>query len=539
MFCHYGLARLVKTYLTAVLKIALGLILFCSLAACGGAERATQTQTPGVPQTGTPSSGRATVTAPSATRTTPIPSQTVTSAAGQTRTPSTTLPSPSTTPAPALNVRPEDLEELTITFWHPWQGTQGQVLQGIVNEFNRTNRWNITVEVTAFDGFESLAEAVQAALIKGEMPDLLVGYQDQALHWDQGGRVLVDLTDYVGDPSWGFSEEEQRDFYPSFWEQDVVVTSSDGKPAAPKRIGIPLQRSGLVIFYNQSWAEALGYNNPPDTPEEFRTQACAAANANANDSDPANDGTGGWMLAALPSTTAGQEILLQPSLVLGWIEAFGGQVSRLDGKGYQFNSEEAGEALHFLKGLKDDGCAWITSNPYPGEEFAARHALFYVGSLDELADIQKAFDEADRRDEWTSLAFPGVEGEPVMVAYGPSLLVAQSTPEEQMAAWTLLQWLVYPVNQARWVAANRTLPTRISTLDFLKAEMAGDPHWAEGLGLLPYARPEPAYASWSTVRWMLGDALAQLFSDQFTIDQIPGLLENLDQLASEVFTQVR
>ncbi len=41
------------------------------------------------------------------------------------------------------------------------------------------------------------------------------------------------------------------------------------------------------------------------------------------------------------------------------------------------------------------------------------------------------------------------------------------------------------------------------------------------------------------MRWALDDATAQLFDLQFNVDQIPSLLENLDSVAEEIFSQVR
>jgi ABC-type glycerol-3-phosphate transport system substrate-binding protein len=175
----------------------------------------------------------------------------------------------------------------------------------------------------------------------------------------------------------------------------------------------------------------------------------------------------------------------------------------------------------------------------PLSEFAARHALFIVGSLLDIPAQRQAFDQAGNPDEWTVIPFPSASGEPVVDAYGPSLLVSRSTPAQQLAAWLVVDWLVYPPNQARWVAANDAYPTRHSTLGFLSGTIDTDPQYADALDLLPYARSEPSSPSWSVMRWALNDVMAQLFDPGFTAGQIPSLLENLDQVASEIFNQVR
>ena len=140
----------------------------------------------------------------------------------------------------------DELNGLTITFWHPWRGEQGALLQNMLAEFNRTNRWGITVQATAYDGLGWMEEAVEAGLISGTLPDLLVGYNYQALHWDASGRVLVDLNEYASDPTWGLSADEQADFYPAFWEQDMAASANGvcqtiGAAAAPLGAGAVLQ----------------------------------------------------------------------------------------------------------------------------------------------------------------------------------------------------------------------------------------------------------------------------------------------------------
>lgn len=532
MLIKNSLMQAVSVYLTAFIKIALGLAVVLLLVSCGGDEKPVSTA-----DTATP--------APVQSRT-PGPSPRPTLASSQTAalTPTAPRTTPKTTPASTLGVQGADLRGLTISFWHPWQGKEGDVLQWIVDEFNRTNAWDIHVKVTTFDGFESLAQAVETAAVEtGQaaegLPDLLVGYQDAALRLDRGGKALVDLNAYVQDPVWGFSQEEQQDFYSAIWQQDLVTDPAAKKAGAQKRLGIPFERSALVMFYNQTWAEELGYDQPPGKPADFRTQACQAAKAYAQQANVSRDGTGGWMLAALPSTTPGHEIILQPSLVLGWMHAFGGQFLRPDGKGYQFNTQETGQALLFLKGLQRDGCAWITSSASPYDEFASRRALLYIGSTSELPAMRAAFAVAQNKDQWSVLPFPSVNSQPAALVYGPSLLIPKTMDSAQLAAWTLLQWLVYPPNQAKWAAASASLPTRLSTLGYIESAAPWDTHWAEASALLPKARTEPAEATWGSVRWMLGDALAQLLTPGFTTDQVPALLESMDKLAEEIQAQVR
>ena len=425
------------------------------------------------------------------------------------------------TPSP-LGITAVELHGVQVSLWHPWTGSTGTVMQTILDDFNRNNQWGIRVQASNYEGFGRLDEAVEASITSKTLPDVVVDYGYQAQHW-YGGGVVADLTPYVNDPVWGLTGVEQTDFYPGFWAEDLV---SGTRASRTKRVGIPFYRSAYVLFYNQSWAQELGYSSPPATPQDFKAQACAAAQAIAEQGDTSNLSKGGWLITP------------QPGVLAGWIYAFGGEITNPGAPGYLFNTAETRQAFEFLKGLQVSSCAWSDAGVDPQSEFASRRTLFVVGSLFDIPNQQKAFTQAGSTDEWLVIPFPS-NSQPVVDTYGPSLLITRSSPARQLAAWLVIKWLVYPPNQTEWVKAIETYPTRQSTLSYLSEAVSASSQWGEALDLLPDTHSEPALASWSTMRWALNDALTELMNPQFSADQIPSLLENLDLVASEIFSQVR
>jgi multiple sugar transport system substrate-binding protein/sn-glycerol 3-phosphate transport system substrate-binding protein len=420
-----------------------------------------------------------------------------------------------------LGVTTDELRGVHVNIWHPWTGATEVVLEDLLDEFNRTNLWGITVEASSHDGFGRLDEAVETALLANVQPDVIVDYGYQAAHWD-GVEALVDMTPYTNDPVWGMTADEQADFFPSFWVEDLVRASSSGQS---RRLGIPFSRSAYVFFYNQSWAHELGYPNVPKTPEDFRVRACAAAQFVREQGDKSSLGKGGWLITP------------QPGLLAGWIYAFGGNITHPEEQGYLFNTPETRQAFEYLKSLQNNDCAWLDSAVDSQSEFASRGALFIVGSLFDIPAQQAAFTQAGNLDEWVVLPFPSSD-QPVVDTYGPSLLMTRSNPTQQLAAWLVIQWLVYPPNQSEWVKILEVYPTRQSTLGYL-AEVADDnTQWAEALELLLGARSEPSLASWKVMRWALEDVITELFDPQFSADEIPVMLKELDRLADEIYTQV-
>lgn len=432
----------------------------------------------------------------------------------------TQLPTPTLVPVSQLDVDVSDLNGIPLRFWRTradyfHDNQQDDLFLELTETFSRDNPWGITVQTVLFEDYGQLYDRLQHSLY-GERPDLIAGYNYQAARLDASGQVLVDLNLYTRDVEWGLSSAELEDFYPLFWGQDEL---------GQKLTGIPFYRSGQGLYYNNTWGAELGFDSPPESVEDFERQACAAALVNS--ANP-NDRSGGWAI----NTDA-------PTL-LGWIFAFGGEASPPGGRGYTFDTPAAREAFAFLHSLGAQGCAWVVESRYPNREFAERQALFVAGSLSGLPFQQEALAEAGSSDRWTFLPFPASdEGQPALVIYGPSLSVLESSTARELAAWLFIKWLVQPENQARWVEAYGVFPTRASAVPLLSGYQASHPQWSAALELLPHGRVEPSYPSWRAVRWALSDAGSFLFSPFLSAESLPSLLQELEQTAAELHSQLR
>ena len=145
----------------------------------------------------------------------------------------------------------------------------------------------------------------------------------------------------------------------------------------------------------------------------------------------------------------------------------------------------------------------------------------------------RAFEQADNFDQWMLLPFPGINGDPVINLYGHSYAMVKSTPEEQLASWFFLKWMLQPENQARFIEASGYLPVSQSSQEYLESYAAENPLWAQALALIPYGRIEPALGSWGIARYAFGDAIEELFAPDFSSDQIPFLLEKVEEILNE------
>ncbi len=397
----------------------------------------------------------------------------------------------------------------TVVWWHNHSGSREEKLKALIAEFNESNEYGITIDAQNQGSYDEIRDKVNSSIAAGELPAaLLVGYQnDQSFY--QLNDVLVDLNTLINDPKWGMSAEELADFYPAFLEQSVNPLFDN------QRLGFPPNRSMEVLYYNQSWLEELGFSGPPTTPDEFKEMACAAAAA-------VGDGTGGYILRD------------DASAIAAWTFAFGGNVLTEDGKGYVFNGPATVEAMTFLKGMYDEGCAYFFTEGFPNPQFAARKGIFAQGSTSGIpfyaGDVAKVAEEAGKEpDMWGVAAIPHTTAEPVQNVYGGDVMIAKTSPEQELAAWIFVKWFTSPEIQARWDEISGYFPTRKSTANFFSDALKENVQWQQGVALLPYSAYEPQLISYTAVR----DAATAAFNEIMQGADIQTTLDNLTTFANE------
>ena len=417
---------------------------------------------------------------------------------------------PKTEPVTQIEVDAPDLNGLEILFWHSFDGSARAMLDKLVEEFNRSNEWGVQVRAEYQGNYDQLDQQVRLALETEQPPHLVAAYLYQALQWDSDPSLAA-LGKYIDDPIWGLSEEQQADFYPSIWQAEVI---------AGERLGIPALRSGQYLYYNQTWGGELGFSRAPQNWPQLEQQVCAAAQAASNDDEQENDGLGGLLVTTDHAAT------------LGWLAAFGSRIVDAESGAYQLDTPAVQDAFEALRKLSERGCAWLVENGSAVENFSSRHGLIASGSLLEAPFVDQAMQRAGRGDQWTVLPFLGIESS--IIHYGPAYVVLTSSPEEELAAWLFIRWLLTPASQEQWLEASGGLPLQRSVSEQMQDYATRNPHWAAAVALLPDSQAEPSLASWHTVRWAFSDATVQLFRYYFTLDQVPDLVKLLDETVHEL-----
>jgi multiple sugar transport system substrate-binding protein/sn-glycerol 3-phosphate transport system substrate-binding protein len=404
-----------------------------------------------------------------------------------------------------------DLENLDpsgqmITYWHQHTRMREEAMLAMVDDFNATNEWGITVQGEHAGSYDEIYNKIIVGIPSGKVPDMSVAYQNQAATYVTQGAV-VELTPYIESAQWGFTQEDLDDFFP-FVERGDYLPQFDG------RYGFPPHRSMEVLYYNVDWLRELGYGHPPRTWDEFKEMACAASDPDA--------GTYGYGLSIDPSTFA--DMLFNR----------GGSMLDEDATAYAFGDQAGLEVLTFLQELFDEGCA-ILETEADGDraDFGAGKILFTFSSSSGLPFYRSTVAEGAGFD-WSISTMPTALDSPRVNVFGASLSILRTTPQKQLAAWLFIRWLAEPQQSARWSRASNYFPVRQSAADELADYLTENPQYEKAFGFLSYdIAIEPGVVAYNECRDWIGKMLGAVAGGEDPRTWLADALEKCNAFMAE------
>ena len=424
-----------------------------------------------------------------------------------TATPFIPTPSPVSTETVDLNTvsLPEGIQ---LEFWHPWSGELAELMTELVEQFNQDNQWGISVNIQAHADELVLLQDMEQRAANAEYPDVVAAPSAYLKSWYRQGWPLLNLTAYVDSADYGLETGQVQAFLPVFWKNDLLDEV---------RLGLPAFRDGHFLFYNQSWAQQLGFEAYPQTSADFQAQACAAAAANLADAQLENNGTGGWLYDS------------QSLTLLSWLRAFNGDdLIRADGE-ISFVETGSQTALEYLFDLYHQDCAWTGKQSQPFQYFTDRYALFYSGDSRDIFTQEVVNQENQSSDDWILIPYPSDDARPVVYVDGDSYAVFQKDADKDLAAWLFLRYLSSTENQIRVVEATGSLPLSTITIGQLSDFRQAHPVWDQSLQYLALAQPIPDTPGWMDADAVLSDMAWQL---KFTAakENLPAILSEAERI---------
>jgi len=367
----------------------------------------------------------------------------------------------------------------TVVFWHASSKVHGEALDKIIEDFNATNEWGITV-IPEFAGYYSdIYNKMTTAIAGNSTPDLVVGYQNSAASFQLSG-VLVDLNTLVNNKKWGLTREDNADYIQDFLNQDVNAQFGG------QRLGFPPNRSVQMTYYNKTWLQELGFAAPPESWDDFYA-VCKAATESAGD-------------------TYGYALNTDASNIFAMVVSRGGSVLNKDQSAYTLNTPEMRDAMTFMKKLYDDGYGRKIAEKYGDQtDFGVGKVMFTTSSSSGIPYYGMAVDNSEKPFEWGLYAGPHSTKKPTLNLYGPSVSICQSTPEKELAAWLFLKHYTNTASQTEWVKATNYYPVRKSVKENLTSYLSENPKYAESFDVLLNSEgfSEPPFIGWDEIRDML------------------------------------
>jgi len=415
-----------------------------------------------------------------------------------------------------LNVNAQDdpyagveLDGTTIVWWHQYNGgAQLETMDALIAEFNETNEYGITVEGLNQGGYGEIREAMNAAIIAGETPNLVSGFQNDAASYFIDDAAL-DLNPLIAS-EWGYSEDELAG------KNQAILNANVFPQYDGARLAWPNQVSANVLSVNISMLAELGYEELPSSPEAFVEVACAAAAA-----DDIN----------------GYPIKPDASNFESFLAGFGGTIFDAEEGRYNFTSEAAIATLQLYADLYNNDCAYVPDSRFGNtDDFAIGLNPMALGSSAGIPFILGGMADAGYETEWTVTTTPYTEGNQTIQVFVPSVIVVPATPAEEVASWLFIKYLSETEQQIRWTEATSYFPIDLDAAASLTDFEAENPFFAAANALV--SSPDvnvytsPPLLSYGALRGVIGEAVADVTTNGLPVEDVAAELE---EAANELY----
>lgn len=337
-----------------------------------------------------------------------------------------------------------------VVYWTAFgSGTNGEAQTKLIEDFNALDN-GITVVSTAYDSYESVANAILTGLDSGDVPHVST-LSDVWWFSFYLRQALVELSPYA---------ENQEDFIASLFGD---YTRAGGQ------WGVPFARSTPIFYYNVEAFDAAGV-------------------------DPAAVGKWSDFAEVAQSLVDGSDVTFSFGFgnaasygawtMHGPVWAFGGRYSDEDFN-IMVNQPEAVAAGEFMRDLLQNKGAGAVDNPT--NEFIAGTLAAMIGSTGSLGNITAngtvEFKTAKLPEE---LAFGCPTG-------GTGLSIIRGASDEQIAATAeFINFCTNTENASFWSQYTGYMPVRVSAIESedYQAFLAEHPNNQVAIDQLPLTQPQ-------------------------------------------------
>lgn len=366
----------------------------------------------------------------------------------------------------------------TIHYWHYLSGDYAEIHEAMVEEFNALHP-DIQVELLYTGNQFVTRDKLIAAVAAGQPPHVCLVDQ----FWPPlmvATGALVPLKNFVDTDS----------YFADFNQISLDTVTVEGEIWT-----MPFSLSNQILFYNKDKFREVGLDpeKPPATWEELLEYAKLLTRD--------LDGDGRIDEWGVNFTTRANMGAVYTFITFLW--QAGGRIYNEDFSAAAFNDETAVETVQFWRDLAHRHKVLNLSPPQEG--FETGRIAMQIASTSSI--------EATKRKVNFDLGIAPLPSyrQKVTGVGGSSLAIFKTTPQEEAAAWTFVQWMSSPENNLKWSTLTGYTPLRKSVLASpeYQSYLAENPAVQVVIEQFQYARARPNEVSYADVSRILGVAVEE------------------------------
>jgi len=258
-----------------------------------------------------------------------------------------------TTPIDSISAKEIKDANVTLQLWHAQTGFNEKALNDVVNLFNTTNTYGITVKATSQNGYSECNKKVTAALAAKSQPNIAQAYNNNVLDYLPSGLVL-NLTDYLND-DFGINDKDKSTIVTSYLAENSAYPDGNSYSTS-------LGKSTEVLYYNKTFFKQNNLK-VPTTYEELSTVAKKASDI-------------------LGKPAFGYESI--KNLSIYGPQNFGAKYATTDGTVLLFNKDNINATMDcykwWQKGIQEGYFTIAGEDKYCAIPFCAGQPVMFVGS---------------------------------------------------------------------------------------------------------------------------------------------------------------
>lgn len=321
--------------------------------------------------------------------------------------------------------------KVDITFWHGMNGPYQETLNGIIKDFNSSQK-KYTIKATPQGTYATLQQKIMAAAKSKSLPTIAQTTYTTVPDYVKND-FIAPLDPYMIKGSDKLSDADLKDIYPGF------ISSSIYKG---KYYSIPFSKSTRIMYYNQDLMDKNNIKKPTSWEE---------------------------MLKIAP------ELKAKGIAVVGFDKSFDMELEALARqagnplvapKTFKANldTKETLEATHLIYDMLEKGYAKTAGEDIYGDKsFTSNKTMFYIGSSAGVSHMKSG---APKDMNWNTMPIPAYKGKKATELAGNDIVMFKSaSKDQQKGAWAFMKFLLSKPETAKWAEKTGYLPLRKSALE--------------------------------------------------------------------------